>query len=58
MPFAAMAILVNVALLYMLGEKSKLIFKLTNILDKRYKESERAPRAPGVGVFFGISTEF
>ncbi len=50
--------LVNFALLYKLGDKSKLIFKVSNIFDKRYKESERAPSAPGIGFYFGLSAQF
>lgn len=49
--------LVNLAVLYKLARSSKLILKVTNCLDKRYRENERAPKAPGVGLFLGISTE-
>lgn len=50
--------LVNFAMLYKLGQNSKLIFKVANIFDKRYKESERAPSAPGIGFYAGLSAQF
>jgi outer membrane cobalamin receptor len=50
--------LVNTAFLYKLNEGTSLILKLTNLFDKRYRESERAPRVPGFGAFLGFSTEF
>lgn len=54
---AGKADLVNFALLYKVTGSSKFTFKVTNILDRRYKESERAPRVPGIGLFAGISLE-
>jgi vitamin B12 transporter len=50
--------LVNAVVIYNMKETTRLIFKVTNLLDRRFKESERAPKTPGIGVFAGISMEF
>ena len=54
---AGNAELVNFSFLYKITKASKLILKATNLLDKRFRASERTPRNPGIGVFVGISTE-
>jgi vitamin B12 transporter len=50
--------LVNLAASYRVSKNAELLFKITNLLDERYKESQREPKTPGIGVFVGVSAEF